>query len=355
MMHGYRYRSLFWPVVLIGVGVIWLLANLNVIPAGGLWILARFWPLLLVWIGLDILLGHRSALWGAGIGIVAVGVAVLLAVGGPSWGWESGGISRELYVERFSEPKGQATSAEIFLDLSNAPTTLKQTEEPGTLIDATIAHRGQVHFTVSGDVRRRVEMAYTGSGGGWSGNWGWEGGDERWDISLGGGIPIDLELDLSSGWTRGDLTGLDLQSLTVRASSGSVELQLPSGSDRPYPVKWEASSGAARVDVADEADLEMEIRMRSGSYTLHMGRNVDAVVTVNGSSGRFTLDVPDGAALQVDVRDSSSGSVKMPGDMVEVRRGHDDEGLWQTPGFDQAHHKVRVVVARMSSGSIVIE
>jgi len=35
------YRSFFWPVILIGVGVIWLLSNLNLIPGDNLWILIR--------------------------------------------------------------------------------------------------------------------------------------------------------------------------------------------------------------------------------------------------------------------------------------------------------------------------
>ncbi len=352
---GYRYRSLFWPVVLIGVGTIWLLANLNVIPAGGLWILARFWPLLLIWIGLDILFGHRSPLLGAAIGVLAVGVAVLLVVGGPSWGWNSVGAGGELRTERFIQQKGSATTAEVVLDLSHAPTNIRQAAEPATLIDATISHRGQVDFTVSGDVKKRVNLSYTGTGGGWFWNWGPVGGDETWDIALGGGVPTDLVLDLSSGRTQGDLTGVRLQSLTVKASSGSVELRLPPSNGRPYPVMWDASSGSARVDVSDGAALEMGVDMSSGSYTLNLGRDVDAAITINGSSGRFSVDVPDGAALRLEVRDSSSGSVKVPSGMVEVQRGRDDEGVWQTPGFDGAQHQIVVVVEQMSSGSIVVD
>ena len=120
MMHGYRYRSLFWPVVLIGVGVIWLLANLNVIPAGGLWILARFWPLLLVWIGLDILLATARRC-GSGYRDRCCGSGGTTGGGRPFMGLGVRGISRELYVERFSEPKGQATSAEIFLTSQMRP------------------------------------------------------------------------------------------------------------------------------------------------------------------------------------------------------------------------------------------
>ena len=55
-----RYRSLFWPMVLIGVGVVWLLGNIGVIRPASLGVLVSFWPLILIFIGLDILFGRRS-------------------------------------------------------------------------------------------------------------------------------------------------------------------------------------------------------------------------------------------------------------------------------------------------------
>ena len=47
--------SLVWPIVLIGMGVVFLLDNLNVIDVD-LWLLiTRLWPLVLVAVGIDIL------------------------------------------------------------------------------------------------------------------------------------------------------------------------------------------------------------------------------------------------------------------------------------------------------------
>jgi hypothetical protein len=47
-----HYRSFFWPVVLIVIGAIALLVDLNVISADRLYRLADLWPLILVVIGL---------------------------------------------------------------------------------------------------------------------------------------------------------------------------------------------------------------------------------------------------------------------------------------------------------------
>ncbi len=50
-----RYRSFFWPGVLILAGVIALLVNTGVLPADRLWELIALWPLILVVIGLEII------------------------------------------------------------------------------------------------------------------------------------------------------------------------------------------------------------------------------------------------------------------------------------------------------------
>ena len=40
------YRSMFWPILLIGVGVVVLLANMGVIGATNWWDMWRLWPIL---------------------------------------------------------------------------------------------------------------------------------------------------------------------------------------------------------------------------------------------------------------------------------------------------------------------
>ncbi len=54
---NYYFGGLFWPTVLIILGVILLLQNLGLIPAD-IW---KYWPILLVLWGINILL--RRAAW----------------------------------------------------------------------------------------------------------------------------------------------------------------------------------------------------------------------------------------------------------------------------------------------------
>jgi hypothetical protein len=93
-----RYRSIFWPLVLIAVGALWLLSNFNVISGSNLFALLRLWPLLLIAIGLDILFGRRpliSALLAVatvGALVVAVIFAPQLGLAGADWRWFGDGF-----------------------------------------------------------------------------------------------------------------------------------------------------------------------------------------------------------------------------------------------------------------------
>ena len=67
---------MFWPLLLIAIGVLFLLNSLGYIDLdfGELW---RFWPVLLILIGLDLLLGRRS--W---LGNLIVLLLTLTVLGG---------------------------------------------------------------------------------------------------------------------------------------------------------------------------------------------------------------------------------------------------------------------------------
>ncbi len=55
MIAGRRYRSYFWPAVLILVGIFALMVNSGVISTERLNLLADLWPVVLIVIGLELL------------------------------------------------------------------------------------------------------------------------------------------------------------------------------------------------------------------------------------------------------------------------------------------------------------
>src|SRR6202162_6451275 len=85
----YRNRGLLFPVVLIAIGIIVLLANTGVLSAQALERLGDLWPLLLVILGLQLILNHtlprqQATLVGLGATAVIVAAAVAYAALAPA-------------------------------------------------------------------------------------------------------------------------------------------------------------------------------------------------------------------------------------------------------------------------------
>lgn len=346
-----RYRSLFWAIVLIAVGVVWLLANVDVISQDNLAMLALLWPILLVGIGVDLLVGRRSPAAGAVVGVVTVGLIIVFMLLGPTFGWTG---DTELKTETFSTPAGEATSARVTLDLSRYSADVyaldPSTSPDRPLLVATATYRGSVDLQSSGDAEKTVVLESKSS---WWRSLG-SVGDTPWDIGLDPGIPLDLSVRTSSGSGSLDLSQLEITGLQVDASSGSTRVILPVSTGASYPVALEASSGRMEVEAPDGAQVDMTIDMSSGETRVTLGNDSDISVRFNGSSGGFTLDLPATQEFRVDVQGISSGDVKLPSGLTQVAEGDGDEGTWETPGYSAAAHKVEVVVEDMSSGNVTI-
>lgn len=81
-----KSRSVFWPSVLIGIGVLTLLGTLGTISWVNLWAIVRLWPVFLIAMGLGLLLRARWRwLWSA-VEFLTVALVVLAVVFAPQLG-----------------------------------------------------------------------------------------------------------------------------------------------------------------------------------------------------------------------------------------------------------------------------
>jgi hypothetical protein len=323
------YRSLFWPIALIGIGAVWLLGNLGVITPVSLYAVIQLWPLLLIAIGLDLIVGRRSPLIGAAIAVGTVAVAIALLVAAPSLGINA---SAEVKSGRFTEPLDNATAATVNLGLSMGETTVHALADSNALIDANLTYMGDIDFGMTGDAQKIVRLRQAGSFG-----FNWlplvlDGKSVRWDVGLAPQIPIDLRVDASSGSATLNLRDIKVRALQVDASSGSLIAHLPSMPAR-YDVRVEASSGALTFNLADNSEVNASIDM---------------------SSGHVTFDVPDDAGVQVNVRDSSSGSVNVPSGYKRTADNGRNRGTWESPNFANAERQIVLTVTDMSSGTFEV-
>ncbi|OFW63236.1 MAG: hypothetical protein A2Y74_00675, partial [Actinobacteria bacterium RBG_13_63_9] len=180
---GRGYRSLFWAIVLIGVGVVALLLNLDVIPRASLGMLAYVWPILIIGAGVDLLVGRRSLLSGGLVGVLTVGLIVVLMLVGPALGWTG---NTELTTKTFTTTVDEATGATVLLRTGGYSAEVhalsSSTAPDRPLLDATVTYRGSVEFQSSGDSEKTVSLGSKGQ------RWWWQfldlGQADAWDIGL---------------------------------------------------------------------------------------------------------------------------------------------------------------------------
>lgn len=336
------YRSLFWPIILIGVGIIWLLANMKILQPASLSILIRSWPLILVVIGLDILIGRRSPLIGGLIGLFAVAAIILLILFGPSLGVEFTGDVKTL---EFSEPIGEAKSAHITLDLERYPSIVQETQILGVLVNATLDTVTDVNFAVQDGVEKGVLLEPVSDTSGLSIDWfDLALADADWEIALSPDLPIDLMVDVGSGSTDLRLEDLQLTDLNIDGGSGSTDVTIPAGLEQ-YDVVIDGGSGSFDVIIQDEADLVMVIDVGSGSFDIDIGSDTNVEAQIDGGSGSVEINLPGDVGVRLVVRDRGSGNVRVPGNynMVDDMDDNDsDTGIWESPGYDDAAYRIEI-------------
>jgi LiaI-LiaF-like transmembrane region len=310
-----RGPGLFWPVILIGLGVIFLLSNMGLLSADVWSLLWQLWPVILIVIGLDVLLGRRSV-WGG----VLSAVLALLVVGGIvallffaqtfptlyNWDTHYSFGAHNLHSQHIAYPLGDVQQADVQIDFPGGQGSISALEDSANLAEGDLTSYGDLNdsFSVSGSIAQLMLGSHFS---GW--NWGWDWSDgrqSRWQISLNPRAGYDLRLDSGSGSYEIDLRKLTLRSLTLDSGSGHVALSLP----------------------------------ELGQYRFQ----------VNSGSGTVDIRVPQGMAMCVEY-DAGSGELNAPA--LHRISGGKHNGVYETDGFSQAGSYI-LMELHSGSGSVTI-
>ena len=97
-------RSIFWPLAMIAVGVLWLLTGMGIVPRANLWALTHTLPYLLIALGVGLILRAYWRFAGMLVSLLVVAGAVMAVIyapklgwdNPPSWGWNLWDIDPEL-------------------------------------------------------------------------------------------------------------------------------------------------------------------------------------------------------------------------------------------------------------------
>ena len=285
-----RYRSYFWPAVLILIGVFALLVNSGVITTDRLGLLFDLWPVILIVIGLELL--ARRAVPGQA-GDVAAVLIVLLAAGGavayvalapsPS---TSGKLDSHAAV-------GNLDHAALEIDAGAATITVTGTSSlGGDLYHATITYSGpkpEVNLDRSNG-NLTISQGNTGFGV-------FQTRRFTLDLQINSTIPWTITSNGGASTETFKLASLPLKSMDINtgASREDITLGTPTG-----VVPITINGGALTVNLHRPAGTGASVNVSGGAVSLtfdgHQSRGIGEVGEASGSSTDvYRVDVSGGA------------------------------------------------------------
>ena len=326
------YRSFFWPVILLGAGVIWLLSNLEVIPTESLWILFQLWPVLIIMAGLDVLFARRLPLLGALLGLLVIAAVIYVLLNGAALGLEG---QPEPRFESFTVEVGDTVSVDFDLELSIQEATVSVLTDSDNLLEADIGHVGEIEFTVVGTEEKFIDLLQRGIESWFPWVLLTEEDDELlWDIRLSPDVPFDLKVAASTGRAELDMTGLQLERFRFDGSTGSSTIILPA-SEEGYDTHIDGSTGIIEIVFPLESNLTVRLDCGTGSVL---------------------LDIPEEAAVKLQVLDGGTGKLQLPDRLSKVSgRMGQDEGVYKTADYETAAFQLVIIIEDMGTGNIIAQ
>ena len=331
-----RSLSLFGPIVLIAIGLFFLFSRLNPIQDLYWFDALRLWPLWLIFIGLNILALQAprpyASIFSGIIALVAVvvfGAVLLNGLGGTSF---RGRLEMgEWQTKPIHFSAEQVETAVYNLVIGPPGADLYALEDSGDLLAGTITYQDDYLFAtdVSGG-EASVQLAPQNNSEEWvflPDYWREYGEANRWQLGLNRNVPADLTLEAVAGRSQLDLSQLLLDSLSLIASAGDVELLLPDGN---YDADIVTNASTTEITLPENGRQAIDLQVNAGSVVLHL---------------------PADMALHVEV-DSALGSFGSQNADLQPVDGQDN--VWETAVYPQAENQLDLNL-HISVGSVSVD
>ncbi len=289
-------RSLVGPLVLIGLGVVFLLNNLGYLGWNVWETILRFWPVLLIAVGVEILLGQRLS-WGsiAAVPIVLATAGLMVLLSGVSYlvpGPRPG--AAPLTSQAISEALGAAKRAEVEIEAGIGELTLGALGDSAKLVEGTVPFgRGEEvyrDFRLEGDkafftLRSRHPRFFWDRRG--HGEW-------SWVLNLNRKVPMRLAIKTGVGVARLDLSQVRGTEIEVKTGVGKTTLTLPAAG----VVRARCEGGIGEMTILIPRGMAARIQASHGIGVVEVnGRRLDGVYVSPGYDGakdRVDLEVKGG-------------------------------------------------------------
>jgi hypothetical protein len=243
-------------------------------------------------------------------------------------------MAKNLLSDSFSAPLGGATTAVVDIhsdtghltidwlsggDQVLASGTLEYFEKEGVPQRSVNASNGQVTLTVrgGGTARSWFRAPWVACGGAY-----------EWQIHLNPAVSSDITAYTGGGNVVLNLAGMAVTRLSAETCGGNMDVILPDSA----------------------ANLGVTARTGAGNVTLEVGSAITGSNIVNASSGagNVVVRLPGGIAARVH---ATSGLGKV---IVSPRFSQLDATTYQSPGYDDAVHKVELTL-NSGAGNVSVD
>ncbi|HEY46338.1 MAG TPA: cell wall-active antibiotics response protein [Anaerolineae bacterium] len=218
-----RRGGLVGPLLLIGLGVIFLFNNMGILAVSVWDVLFHLWPVILIAIGLDLLIGRRSV-FGS---LLVLALILTVFVGGILLIGAQDGTA--LIGDEIAQPLGGVTEAEISMGPAIGLIQVGSLD-PGS----SYLVQGKIRLMSGEDLRRdfnpdRDPASFTlrSAGQTWFPVIGGWGDEATWDLGINPEVALSMDLSLGVGKIEVDLTGLDVTAVEVSLGLGKTIVTLP--------------------------------------------------------------------------------------------------------------------------------
>ncbi|MCA0353245.1 MAG: DUF5668 domain-containing protein [Chloroflexi bacterium] len=244
-------RSLFWPCLLIGLGLLGALSAINLFDASLFDLLDEFWPVLLIGAGLDLLVARNRPRFGLGLALVVLSVLGL-------YGLTYTEPNYEIYSSAASMPQ----MAKVVV--SERGSTLEIKPE---ILDGQTSIAGVVQATNIGLRELNPDSEHISIVLGQDEPFGGNKGPQTILVSM--NHPVDFDWDLRDVTLNADLSTLQIGKVDAELDAGSAVISLAERGEYHFNID------ATTLELSLPVNIPVRIQRDDNATAFNLSRDLN--------------------------------------------------------------------------------
>jgi hypothetical protein len=248
-------RGVFWPLLLIVIGLVFLLANLGYIAPVSALALFSLWPIILILVGIDIAFARRWPLGVLALDVLIIAFGVALVASQPTLATPFGPVvffsrSDRPVASTVSVPRGDAKS--MTLHLNGGAGTFRIAGGGNDLLKATSDQENLSLRSSGGPDRLDVRIDQNDRGVRFGG-----GGPTHIDISIPSEVATSFDMNAGAGEFVVDFTDVKLTDARMSVGAASLRIVLPKTATGDVGITVNAGASSVVVEVPEGVEARI--------------------------------------------------------------------------------------------------